>query len=159
MSEVWTTGYSGPIKISTFVKGEREIDVDDREAQLTIQLELMDTVPYALQAEDLVVTLQFDFSDPNKNDSVTLGGQDKGPYELIKLADGVTLRPGDVLERFVTIRTGMFIKSPYDKNTKSAKPGRKDIDVDLAYTLAPVNPLGNEKIEHDLTLQLVVAND
>jgi hypothetical protein len=159
MNNLWTTGYSGPIKISTYVKDEREIDIDDRDAQLTIQLELLETMPFALQAEDLVVTLQFDFSDLAQPDSITLGGKSAGPHELIKLSDGITLRSGDIVERFVTIRTGVFSQSPLDRITKSAKPGRKDIDLDLSYTLAPVNPAGTEKIERDLTLQFVVAKD
>jgi hypothetical protein len=159
MNNVWTTGYSGPIKISTFVRDEREIDIDDRDAQLTIQLELLETMPFALQAEDLVVTLQFDFSDPAKPDSITLGGKSTGPHELIKLSDAIILRSGETIDRFVTIRTGVFTETPLDRNTKSAKPGRKDIDVDLSYTLVPVNPAGTEKIEKELTLQLVVAED
>ncbi|MGD1895742.1 MAG: hypothetical protein ACFB16_02200 [Phormidesmis sp.] len=160
MSDVWTTGYSGPIKITTFVRDEREIDIDDREAQLTVRLELLDTLPFALQAEDLVVTLKFDFSETgNKSDSITLGGQSKGPFELIKLADSVTLPAGAAEERSITIRTGVFSKTPPDRNTKPARPGRKDIDVDLSYTLASVNPAGTQKIERDLTMQFVIAKD
>ncbi|PSN18748.1 hypothetical protein C7271_10925 [filamentous cyanobacterium CCP5] len=159
MSDVWTTGYSGYIKISTFLPKEREIDVDDREAQLTIRLELLETLPFALQAQDLDVTLKFDFTVPDKPDSITIGGRPKGPLQIIKASDGLTLAPGEVIERVLAVRTGVFSVSPPDRNTKPAIPGRKDIDVDLAYTLAPVNPAGTEKIERDLTLQFVIAKD
>lgn len=155
----WSVGYSGPIKISTRVEDEREIDIDDRAANLIVDLEMLESAPYALEARNVEVTLNFDFSGTNPDPALTIGGQEKGPYNFIKKADNVTLRPGNVWSGMITIRTGAFSKTPVSAQTPSAIPGRREIDAHVKFDLAPANPAGTELIERDGTLQLVVARD
>jgi hypothetical protein len=155
----WSVGYAGPIRISTRVEDEREIDIDDRAANLIVELEMLDSAPYALEARNVEITLNFDFSGTDPDPAITIGGVEKGPYQFVKKADNVTLRPGATWSGMITIRTGAFSKTPVTMATPSAVPGRHEIDAQVRFDLAPVRPNGAELIERDATLQLVVARD
>ncbi len=155
MESEWSVGYSGPIKITTSLPGEEEIDIDDREAQLTITLEMLATAPYALRAENLTVTLKFDFT----GQSIAIGGLQVDPsYQLIP-PPGIILRPGVPVTYAVKIETGVFSVTPKVIGTPSATPGRKEVDVLLEYDLVPDTTTGTNTLEHDLTMQFVVAID
>jgi len=154
----WSVGYSGPIKITTRVEDEREIDIDDRGANLIVELEMLETAPYALEAQNVEVTLDFDYTGTDP-DPITIGGVDKGPYNFIKKSDNVTLRPGSTWTGMITVRTGAFSKTPVSTETPSAKPGRRELSATVTFDLVPANPAGTEFIERDATMQLVVARD
>lgn len=155
----WSVGYSGPIKITTRVEDEREIDIDDRAANLIVELEMLETAPYALEARNVEVVLNFDFTGTDPARPITIGGVEKGPYNFVKKSDNVTLRPGATWTGMITVRTGAFSVTPVSLDTPSAPPGRHELDARVTFDLAPANPAGTEFIERDATMQLVVARD
>lgn len=158
----WSVGYTGPIRISTRLDDEREIDIDDRSANLVVEIEMLETAVFALEARNLVVTLNFDFSDPGaplRDPAISFGGAETGPYQLITAAQNVTLRPGAKITRTVTVRTGAFSRTQISATTPSATPGRKEVDAVVEFELAPIKQDNAEFIERDVTLQFVVAED
>ena len=138
----WSVGYSGPIKITTRVEDEREIDIDDRSANLIVELEMMETAPYALEAHNVEITLDFDFegTDPDPGEPITIGGNKKGPYKFLTKSDNVTLRPGATWSGMLTIKTGAFSSTPVSMNTPSATPGRRELKATGCSPGSPVRP-------------------
>jgi len=166
----WSTGFSGPFRILTYLDaGDKEIDTDDRGAVLIVRIEMLATGDLGLIAEDVSATLDFDFSEQQDGNgrvtreraNILFHGKEKGPLVLVG-APGetpLTISPEKPLERKVTISTGLFSVDGVPKQSLPAIPGPKWVNVTLNYKLQPQRHVGPQRAKAKATMQFCVAED
>lgn len=126
--------------MSTRLVGEREIDVDDRQARVLFTLEMLETGLPAIIAHDLHVTVALSDLPPNENIDIAVFGREDQPAEDGRLVvfhrnEHLSLRPGEALTRELMVRTGAF-SSP-DLSRGPAVPGPKHYDVSIEFQIEP----------------------
>lgn len=154
-SRTWGGGSYGPFQILSYLDEEdREIDIDDRAAVLIAEIRLLESEAPNLVAENVVVTLDFDFSE-QKN--ILLADLQKGPLVLAGGSgqEPLTIGPRQPLKRYITIRTGLFSDKRMQKNTPAAVSGEYPVKVSIRYNLVSDGQHRKSKA----TMQFSVAED
>jgi len=148
-----SAGWEGIFKISTRLLGEKEIDIDDREANLLLTLEMKTIEPWEFKFLNLHVVLTVTSTEPNHN--ISINGVTRGPLVLFDRADRHELFPGAALNKELTIKTGAF--SSAQLNTDSALAGLKNYTVDIEYDVMPL--VGEASSTTHTQLIFYVADD
>lgn len=164
-SRIWTVGYEGLFKVSLVLNDkEREIDVDDRGSLVFLRLEMQNTAALGLNVLVKRLSLNVAFADR----SILINGHADGEVPVIHHMEREEMSPEDHaarlltpdghLERELTIQTGIFSSTETPKNAPSARPGVKEIDVDLDYIMVLADE-ENEKVTQHATMVFLVADD
>ncbi len=165
----WTVGFYGPFRVSTKLKHEKEIDIDDRAVVLEITVAMLPPGHLDLVARNVRIRLDFDFSEhenedevvTKERDNILFHGKEKGPL-WIAGGEGdpaVEIAPEAPFIKDVTISTGLFSSLNTPKDADSAEPGRKVVQVFIEYELEPRNPLEPHRTTTKATMRLRVAKD
>lgn len=157
----WTFGESNRFKVSTYLEGEREIDVDDEAAVLNVMIEMLPNSE-KLVAVIKEATLDYDFTGQNiilhgMQDPLPAGSNpQKGTISLTR--QSVDLKPGEPFIVKVTVKTGFWGSTEKDKAARMAAPaGQKIARVNLKYELRHDSPDG--RASEDEVLLFCVAKD
>ncbi len=148
-----SAGWEGIFKISTRLLGEKEIDIDDREANILLTLEMETIDPWEFKFENLHVVLKVTPTGPNQN--ISINGVTQGPLVLFDRADSHELFPGAALNKQLTLKTGVF--STDELNADSALEGLKKYDIDIDYDVIPL--IGETRNTSYTQLVFYVADD
>ena len=162
----WSVGFQGPFRVTTRLEQpDKEIDIDDREAILTIEVEMKKFAPVAFHAIDVIINLVFDFGANNgaPRENITVDGKETGRLRLTP-AKGVVIDPDDpakaMFTKDITIKTGFFSSDPKtNPNADSAIPGMKTMLVEIDYKLRPTNPITPQTQTPQAHMVFTVARD
>lgn len=148
-----SAGWQGLFKVSTRLVGDKEIDVDDREANLLFTLEMKATEPWEFRLENVHVVLKLNPAGRNQN--IAIDGQTEGDLVLFDAQAGHRLFPGVVLSRQLKITTGAFSSRQF--RAEPAEPGLKQYEVEIEYDLVPA--VGDSASTTQAQLLFYVADD
>lgn len=149
-----SVGWQGLFRVSTRLMGDREIDVDDREANLLFTLEMKAVAPWEFHCHNLHVVLKIDPADPSHR-NIAIHGVTAGELVLFHRDDGHHLAPGSTLSRQLKIATGAF--SSHRFTAQPALPGLKHYAVEIEYDLEPA--AGNAENTTQTQLLFPIAAD
>lgn len=165
----WTVGFYGPFRVTTRLKHEKEIDIDDRAVILVITVEMLPPGHLDLVARNVRIRLDFDFSERKNDqgavvkprDNILFHGKEKGPLWIAggEGDEPVEIAPEAPFVKEITISTGLFSSLATPKDADSAEPGRKVVDVTIEYELEPRNPLEPHRTTTTATMRMRVARD
>lgn len=145
-----TTATAGPMALSLKLEKEREVDVDDREAPLTI--EASKDPSFAGTPKNVTVDLSWDYS----TDHIVLGP--KGA-EKDKGASTVSLGPSFNGTTKLNTKTGAFISTPPSDNNPSAATGPKTIKATVKWEIDKAGAKTATPQTSSVTMQFVIAAD
>ncbi len=148
-----SAGFEGMFKVSTRLLGEKEIDIDDRAANLLLTLEMKTIEPWEFKFRNLHVVLMVESTEPNQN--ISIDDVTEGPLILSDQGDGHELFPGAALNKELTIKTGAF--STDQLNADSAVAGLKNYKIDIEYDVMPL--VGETRNTTHTQLVFYIAND
>ncbi|MEM8862498.1 MAG: hypothetical protein AAGD96_29645 [Chloroflexota bacterium] len=131
--------YEPRFKVSTKLIGEKEIDIDDREAKILFTVELVHKPddPINFQLENVGITLHVDNDPKKRHQSIEIEGVTNGDVVIFSQQNQHTLSLESPLRRMLTIRTGAF--SSQQRDTPSAVAGLKHYPLTIAYTVVPTD--------------------
>lgn len=185
LKRVWTVGYQGNFQVTIVLDdAEREIDIDDRDAQIHFYLQMWDTGPLGLYSEIKRVRLVL-----QQYENITIGGA-RDTLDVVLETDPLASRTlwsttGDILpmadfgqpplekprviHRQLTVQTGIFTTKPppLPPNNQpappivpapSATPGLKYIDVHIDYVMRSDRDPNTTETER-LSLVFYVSED
>lgn len=164
-SREWTVGYQGLFKVTIILNDqEREIDVDDRGSLVYIRLEMQDTRSFGMSVLVTRLSLNVSFTDR----SILINGHSSGEVPVLAFKDRADMTPEEYRARLLTpdvrlehelmIQTGIFSSTDTPKSAPSARPGVKEVDVDLDYVMVLPDE-AQESVTQYATMVFVVADD
>lgn len=164
-SREWTVGYQGLFKVTiTLNDQEREIDVDDRGSLVHLRLEMQDTGSFGMSV--LVTSLSLNIAFANR--SILINGRSSDEVPVLAFKDRADMTPEEYqsrlltptthLEHELTIQTGIFSSTETPKDAPSARPGVKEVDVDLDYVMVLPDE-AQETVTQQATMIFLVADD
>lgn len=136
--------------------GDKEIDIDDRQASLLVSIEMASAVDWDWKATNFKAVLEVNDTNPNEN--ISLDDISTGPLVLFDHtlpSDPDEVFPGVSLQKLITVRTGLF--SDNALNRQSASPGTKNYTIKLTYNLEPI--VGSARQTVETKLIFYVASD
>ncbi|MEM8858842.1 MAG: hypothetical protein AAGD96_11005 [Chloroflexota bacterium] len=133
-----TMGWEGAFKVSTRLLKDKEIDIDDREAELLFTLEMKDDTknPIGYKLEDVEVILDLGKGKTQGYQSINIEGKTSGEVTLITKEDQKELFPGAAINKRLTVKTGAFSSDKW--NSPSAEPGLKEYDIKIRYNMVSI---------------------
>lgn len=160
-----TVGWEGPDglwRVQTRLIGkpadsaDKEIDVDDREAQVLVSIEMSSEGDWDWKATKFKAVLEVDETSPNEN--ISINDTNSGPIVLFdhtRPDDPSEVFPGVAVQTIVNVKSGLF-SSP-QLNRQSASPGTKNYLVRLSYDLEPI--VGSTRQTLDTKIVFYIASD
>jgi hypothetical protein len=109
--DAWQDG--NLFRLRTYLIGDREIDVDDRDAEILLILEMRDIPNWEYKARNVKVTVRIDddpASDKQRNIAIGTGAETliRNPGDDLDVLDVELMAPGDRRDVVLYVRTGAF---------------------------------------------------